>query len=192
MQVWVGEFDASHHAVVSLSLSSAQGSVTSQLKAVKGLPGWVSTFISLSSSAPRRVFSPYWSLLSLHPGLFQSFALATYSTEAYWSKFLFLWIALIAYWLRNGHFQTIFDFSTWHGPKSVVSWIDADLVLYFTIDPCTILLPVDTEVRVTTLPWKWWDHQLIQLVESYMVDTQEEVSTMQSNLYISITNNAVA
>ena len=69
---------------------SAQGSVTSQLKAVKGLPGWVSTFISLSSSAPRRVFSPYWSLLSLHPGLFQSFALATYSTEAYWSKFLFL------------------------------------------------------------------------------------------------------
>ena len=86
------EFDAnaSLNAVVVLSLSSAQGSVTSQLKAVKGLPGWVSTFISLSSSAPRRVFSPYWSLLSLHPGLFQSFALATYSTEAYWSKFLFL------------------------------------------------------------------------------------------------------
>ena len=83
------KFDASHHAVVVLSLSSAQGSVTSQLKAVKGLPGWVSTFISLSSSAPRRIFSPYWSLLSLHPGLFQSFALATYSTEAYWSKFLF-------------------------------------------------------------------------------------------------------
>ena len=41
------KFDAGHHAVVVLSLSSAQGSVTSQLKAVKGLPGWVSTFISL-------------------------------------------------------------------------------------------------------------------------------------------------
>ena len=35
------QLDASHLAVVTLSLSSAQGSVTLQLKVVKGLPGWV-------------------------------------------------------------------------------------------------------------------------------------------------------
>ena len=70
--------------------------------------------------------------------------------------------------------------------RDIPDWCSSGAFYFkFLLEPYIICWRVDIEVRVATQPWVWCDFLLLpQEGGRNMADTQEKVSTMQSNLYL--------